>query len=32
MDKYLDLAEAKKAVEHEADGDTDCIWHTWNGL
>ena len=22
---------AEPAVEHEGDGDTNCIWDTWNG-
>ena len=24
--------ETEKAVEHEGDGDNNCIWRTWNGL
>ena len=30
-DKYLDLARAEKAVEHEGDGATNCNWYSWNG-
>ena len=30
-DKYLNFArELKKTMEHEGDGDTNCIWCTWN--
>ena len=33
IDRYLDPArELKRTVEQEGDGDTNCIWYTWNGL
>ena len=29
--KYLYIArELKKTMEHEVDGDTSCVWCTWN--
>ena len=31
IDKYIDLArKLKNTMEHEGDGDTNCIWCTWN--
>ena len=31
--KYLHLArKLEKTVEHEGNGDTNCIWCTWNSL
>ena len=31
VEKYLDTArEFLKNLEHESDGDTNCIWYTWN--
>ena len=25
-----EIRELKKAMEHEGDGDTICVWCTWN--
>ena len=31
-DQYVDLARAKKYMEHECDGDTNYNWGAWNDL